>query len=89
MLLEIFTFNLLHIAHSVQGAEYSLLRDAAKYEVCDHSSIYITLHIISRSNIAIDYHGQGPQIGTHWPLCFYWDYGSQQTHECMVVSNNK
>ena len=39
MFLEIFSFNLLHIAHSVQGAKYSLLRDAAEYEVCDHSSL--------------------------------------------------
>ena len=49
MLLEIFSFNLLHIAHSVQRVEYSLLRGATKYEVCDHSSF------INVSNSLHDY----------------------------------
>ena len=44
MLLEIFLFNLLHIAHSVQRVEYSLLRGATKYEVCDHSN-YLSNYI--------------------------------------------
>ena len=43
MLLKIFSFNLLHIAHSLQRAEYSLLRGATKYEVCDYSSLLFGL----------------------------------------------